>query len=203
MVRNGFQTQELGTNEDLFIDLLPLLANRHADWDNVADSRKLKNSKVWTKSLTLLKNERNAEGDRLNKKVICARAAIKDEESDENSSDGKPQVKKTTPLKEEKAFKGQRDQPQVNEEGPLPIISLEVNKQESQDKEDSKEDFGHTLLKYETLYQDKIAKEKIRLNQLVDELKINKRQFKELCKELEELRQHKKTYYANRIADSE
>ena len=57
----------------------------------------------------------------------------------------------------------------------MPIISLEVNKQESQDKEDSKEDFGHTLLKYETLYQDKIAKEKIRLNQLVDELKINKR----------------------------
>ena len=88
-----------------------MLANRHADWANVADSRKLKNSKVWTKSLTLLKNERNAEGDRLNKKVISARAAIKDEESDENSSDGKPQVKKTTPLKEEKAFKGQRDQP--------------------------------------------------------------------------------------------
>ena len=56
----------------------------------------------------------------------------------------------------------------------MPIISLEVNKQESQDKEDSKEDFGNTLLKYETLYQDKIAKEKIRLNQLVDELKINK-----------------------------
>ena len=59
--------------------------------------------------------------------------------------------------------------------GPLPIISLEVNKHESHDGEDSEEDFGHTLLKYETLYQDKIAKEKIRLDKLVDELKLNKR----------------------------
>ena len=110
MVYKNWQTEDLGHNDDLLSELLPLLANKHADWVGVNHSRELKGSEVWLKSLCVLKNERHADDDKLDKKVAAKRAALKAEESDENVSEDKPPEKISTPGKKDKAPKGKHDQ---------------------------------------------------------------------------------------------
>ena len=111
MVRKNWFTEDLSPNEELFCELLPLLANRNPDWVGVTHSRELKGSEVWARSLTVLKNERHAEDERLDKKVAKARAALKAEESDEPISEDKTPDKNNTPYKKDKASKGKHEPP--------------------------------------------------------------------------------------------
>ena len=111
MLRKNWLTLDLDPNEELLAELLPLLANRNADWQGVTHPRELKNSEVWARALTVLKNERNGDDDRLDKKVAVARLALVAEESDEPISEDKTPEKNNTPAKKDKAPKGKHDQP--------------------------------------------------------------------------------------------
>ena len=69
MISKNLKTADLPTNEELITDLLPRLANKHVDWEDVTHPRVIKGSEVWTRFLILLKNERNADDDKLDEKV--------------------------------------------------------------------------------------------------------------------------------------
>ena len=86
MISKNLKTADLPTNEELITDLLPRLANKHVDWEDVTHPRVIKGSEVWTRFLILLKNERNADDDKLDEKVKAV-AKVKsltkgDDESD-------------------------------------------------------------------------------------------------------------------------
>ena len=60
MVENDMKAEDLGSTDELFSDLLPMLAEEHLDWKDIAHVRELKESLVRKSTLDTLRYYKNA-----------------------------------------------------------------------------------------------------------------------------------------------
>ena len=51
MLRKNWLTVDLPSNEEIFGDLLPMLAYKNPDWAGITHTRELKGTKVWSRTL--------------------------------------------------------------------------------------------------------------------------------------------------------
>ena len=87
MVTQNLQTSSLPSNEDLIGDLLPRLAKKYVEWKDVMHPRAIKSTEVYSRIVILIKNEKAAEDDRLNKKVTVEKERRRLEKADEESEE--------------------------------------------------------------------------------------------------------------------
>ena len=87
MITQNKETSQLPPNEELIGYLLPHLAKKYVEWKDVMHPRAIKKTEVYSRIVILLKNEKAAEDDRLNKKVTVEKERRRLEKADEESEE--------------------------------------------------------------------------------------------------------------------
>ena len=83
MVQNNLQADDLGTFEELLVDLLPMLSKRNKDWDGIIHERILKGTEVRRRFSDHLRNlKKEAEG--LNARVTAMKIPLNLNYSDDS-----------------------------------------------------------------------------------------------------------------------
>ena len=203
MLRKNWLTVDLPSNEEIFGDLLPMLAYKNPDWAGITHTRELKGTEVWSRTLQVIKNERHADDDKLDKKVALKRAILKAEESDENTSEDKTPEKINTPNKKEKTQKGKHDVPQITDKGPLPDQHLEVLKNQTlQDDVFNGIDLVPSKRPWTAQHATLINNE-IELELAVTDLRACKAKLKGASKRVDELKKLRRALMVDPDVDSE
>ena len=83
MVQNNLQADDLGTFEELLVDLLPMLSKRNKDWDGIIHERILKGTEVRRRFGDHIRNlKKEAEG--LNARVSAMKIPLIIDDSDDS-----------------------------------------------------------------------------------------------------------------------